>query len=240
MVRERCPTTKHRDAAVQRYYDPGTGQFMSLDPLNEMTNAGYTFNNDNPFGGGDPTGTIECGAGPYCSSGAEGPTPASGPGVRQPTGNGPPLVVPGPTNQPRQRTPSQILGSVTMAFAAFLNVLNHGGAAGEPVPPPPVGVEQPPGPTQGKRGRVQVPLNEGNLQPRNQSFACGNIWNPSLPGPPPASLLPACPALVTTPGAPVAWNFSPPQVPPGEVILFDGGTAVSIGGILIIALFAFR
>jgi RHS repeat-associated protein len=42
----------------QRYYDPGTGQFMSLDPLNQMTNAGYSFVKDNPFGGTDPSGEI--------------------------------------------------------------------------------------------------------------------------------------------------------------------------------------
>jgi hypothetical protein len=67
-VRRRRATREHRDAAVQRYYDPGTGQFMSLDPLNKMTNSGYSFNTDNPFGGSDPTGTIECGGGTYCSS----------------------------------------------------------------------------------------------------------------------------------------------------------------------------
>ena len=55
-MRERGTTTRHRDAAVQRYYDPGTGQFMSLDPLNSMTNAGYSFAKDNPFGGTDPSG----------------------------------------------------------------------------------------------------------------------------------------------------------------------------------------
>jgi hypothetical protein len=31
---------------------------MSLDPLNQMTNAGYTFNKDNPFGGTDPSGRL--------------------------------------------------------------------------------------------------------------------------------------------------------------------------------------
>jgi RHS repeat-associated protein len=40
----------------QRYYDPGTGQFMSVDPLNELTNAGYSFVEDNPLDGTDPTG----------------------------------------------------------------------------------------------------------------------------------------------------------------------------------------
>jgi hypothetical protein len=56
VLRERGTTREHRDAAVQRYYDPGTGQFMSLDPLNQMTNAGYSFVKDNPFGGTDPSG----------------------------------------------------------------------------------------------------------------------------------------------------------------------------------------
>jgi hypothetical protein len=44
--------------SVQRYYDPGTGQFMSVDPLNELTNAGYSFVEDNPLDGTDPTGEI--------------------------------------------------------------------------------------------------------------------------------------------------------------------------------------
>jgi hypothetical protein len=58
VMRERGTTREHRDAAVQRYYDPGTGQFMSLDPLNQMTNAGYSFVKDNPFGGTDPNGLL--------------------------------------------------------------------------------------------------------------------------------------------------------------------------------------
>jgi RHS repeat-associated protein len=79
-----------RFGTVQRYYDPGTGQFMSLDPLNGMTDAGYEFVKDNPFGGSDPTGTIECGAGPYCSPGATGNAPAAAepisPNVYAPSG----------------------------------------------------------------------------------------------------------------------------------------------------------
>jgi hypothetical protein len=94
MVRERCPTTKHRDAAVQRYYDPGTGQFMSLDPLNKMTNAGCTFDKDNPFANSDPTGTMACGAGPYCSSsGADSPhDQASANSLPPPTSSAPPAT----------------------------------------------------------------------------------------------------------------------------------------------------
>jgi hypothetical protein len=44
--------------SVQRYYDPGTGQFMSVDPLNELTSAGYSFVEDNPLDGTDPTGKL--------------------------------------------------------------------------------------------------------------------------------------------------------------------------------------
>jgi hypothetical protein len=43
---------------------------MSLDPLNGMTNTGYSFNSDNPFGYSDPTGMLLCGgAGPFHSRG---------------------------------------------------------------------------------------------------------------------------------------------------------------------------
>jgi hypothetical protein len=57
-VRRFPPAGSATDHRVQRYYDPGTGQFMSLDPLNQMTNAGYSFVKDNPFGGTDPSGRL--------------------------------------------------------------------------------------------------------------------------------------------------------------------------------------
>lgn len=55
----------------QRYYDPGSGQFLSLDALNAMTNSGYTFVNDNPLVGTDPSGELySCGN--ACGGGQQG------------------------------------------------------------------------------------------------------------------------------------------------------------------------
>jgi RHS repeat-associated protein len=63
-----------------RYYDPGSGQFLSIDPLNQGTNSEYTFVNDNPLVGSDPAGTLRCGGGPECGgyggSGSGPPPPA--------------------------------------------------------------------------------------------------------------------------------------------------------------------
>jgi RHS repeat-associated protein len=39
-----------------RYYDPGTGQFISNDPQVMETRAPYTYASDNPLSIGDPTG----------------------------------------------------------------------------------------------------------------------------------------------------------------------------------------
>jgi RHS repeat-associated protein len=39
-----------------RYYDPVTGQFMSLDPLVAMTQSAYGYAGDNPLNGADPMG----------------------------------------------------------------------------------------------------------------------------------------------------------------------------------------
>jgi hypothetical protein len=91
-----------RFGTVQRYYDPGTGQFTSLDPLNQMTNAGYPFVKDNPFGGSDPSGTIECGRGTYCSSsGADSPRDqASANSLQPPTSSASPALPPLPSSPP--------------------------------------------------------------------------------------------------------------------------------------------
>jgi RHS repeat-associated protein len=43
-----------------RYYDPTTGQFLSRDPLQEITGQPYSYANDNPINGTDPTG-LDCG-----------------------------------------------------------------------------------------------------------------------------------------------------------------------------------
>ncbi|MGH9222656.1 MAG: RHS repeat-associated core domain-containing protein [Acidimicrobiales bacterium] len=39
-----------------RYYDPGTGQFISRDPLTAMTGSPYTYVDGNPLNAVDPTG----------------------------------------------------------------------------------------------------------------------------------------------------------------------------------------
>jgi uncharacterized protein RhaS with RHS repeats len=39
-----------------RWYDPGTGQFLSLDPLESETGAAYYYAGDNPTDETDPTG----------------------------------------------------------------------------------------------------------------------------------------------------------------------------------------
>lgn len=43
-----------------RYYDPTTGQFMSSDPLEAITQQPYSYANDDPINGTDPTG-LGCG-----------------------------------------------------------------------------------------------------------------------------------------------------------------------------------
>jgi RHS repeat-associated protein len=43
-----------------RYYDPGTAQFLSRDPLVSLTQAPYSYAAENPLNGSDPTG-LSCG-----------------------------------------------------------------------------------------------------------------------------------------------------------------------------------
>ncbi|MHB8379748.1 MAG: RHS repeat-associated core domain-containing protein [Acidimicrobiales bacterium] len=44
---------------MNRYYDPTTDQFISIDPLVATTNQPYVFTNDNPLNATDPLG--QCG-----------------------------------------------------------------------------------------------------------------------------------------------------------------------------------
>lgn len=46
---------------IGRYYDPATGQFLSVDPLVEQTAHGYEYTGDNPVNAIDPLGMITCG-----------------------------------------------------------------------------------------------------------------------------------------------------------------------------------
>ena len=49
------------DCSVGRYYDPATGQFLSVDPLVEQTAHGYEYTGDNPVNAIDPLGMVTCG-----------------------------------------------------------------------------------------------------------------------------------------------------------------------------------
>jgi hypothetical protein len=45
---------------VGRYYDPATGQFLSVDPLVDETGQPYAYADDDPVNGVDPNG-LDCG-----------------------------------------------------------------------------------------------------------------------------------------------------------------------------------
>ena len=55
------PTTANTlDGLVGRYYDPGTGQFLNVDPLVDETGQPYAYTGDDPVNGVDPLG-LGCG-----------------------------------------------------------------------------------------------------------------------------------------------------------------------------------
>ena len=45
-------------SAVHRYYDPTTGQFLTVDPLVSQTGQPFSYTNDDPVNGSDPSGLI--------------------------------------------------------------------------------------------------------------------------------------------------------------------------------------
>ena len=45
-----------RSYGVDRYYDPSTGQFLSVDPLVSQTGQPYAYTGDNPLNATDPLG----------------------------------------------------------------------------------------------------------------------------------------------------------------------------------------
>ena len=45
-----------RERRVNRYYDPGTGQFLTVDPLVQETGQPYAYTGDDPVNGADPLG----------------------------------------------------------------------------------------------------------------------------------------------------------------------------------------
>ncbi len=51
-----------RGACVARWYDPGTGEFMSVDPDVAETGQPYAYAGDNPVNASDPSGLHKCNA----------------------------------------------------------------------------------------------------------------------------------------------------------------------------------
>jgi hypothetical protein len=49
-------TNHSRGCSINRYYDPTTDQFLSIDPDVAMTNQPYVFTNDDPLNSEDPNG----------------------------------------------------------------------------------------------------------------------------------------------------------------------------------------
>lgn len=49
-----------RGYSVRRYYDPQTGQFISVDPLIDQTQAPYAYVGDDPIDNTDPSGLDLC------------------------------------------------------------------------------------------------------------------------------------------------------------------------------------
>jgi uncharacterized protein RhaS with RHS repeats len=45
---------------VGRYYDPATGQFLSVDPMVEQTQQAYIYVGDDPVNSCDPSGQLDC------------------------------------------------------------------------------------------------------------------------------------------------------------------------------------
>ncbi len=61
---------------MNRYYDPVTGQFLSLDPLVDETGQSYAYTGDDPVDGVDPSGLCW-----NLPAGSEGPCPPAPSGV---------------------------------------------------------------------------------------------------------------------------------------------------------------
>ena len=51
-----CITNAPEECSINRYYDPATDQFLSIDPDVAQTNQPYVFTNDDPLNATDPMG----------------------------------------------------------------------------------------------------------------------------------------------------------------------------------------
>jgi hypothetical protein len=61
-------TNCSRKGSINRYYDPATDQFISVDPMVQMTDQPYMFTNDNPLNSEDPIGLRPVGSSASMSS----------------------------------------------------------------------------------------------------------------------------------------------------------------------------
>ena len=53
------------DGSINRYYDPSTAQFLSIDPLLAKSGQPYAFTADDPLNVTDPLGELGCGSLPF-------------------------------------------------------------------------------------------------------------------------------------------------------------------------------
>jgi hypothetical protein len=58
------------EGTINRYYDPSTGQFVSVDPMVNETNQPYLYAGDDPVNAVDPDGLSPCGLNPFCYIGS--------------------------------------------------------------------------------------------------------------------------------------------------------------------------
>jgi RHS repeat-associated protein len=92
-----CPLAEYADAETgfaylrARYYDPGTGQFLSVDPAFMLTGFRYGHVDGNPLNGSDPSGLCGMVLGPVLVMSCPPPT-----AVREVLGQ--PGAVRGPVN----------------------------------------------------------------------------------------------------------------------------------------------
>ena len=98
-VRRPCTATRANGGRVDRYYDPSTDQFLSVDPDVAETGQPYAFTGDDPLNATDPDGMMgTCGgqSGDCVQNGTGGHPVISNPQTSTP-GQTVPIVIPGPT-----------------------------------------------------------------------------------------------------------------------------------------------
>jgi RHS repeat-associated protein len=65
-------TTPASDGSINRYYDPATGDFLSVDPMVGVTGQPYSYADDDPVNEDDPTGLSGNPVDVCCSGGGPG------------------------------------------------------------------------------------------------------------------------------------------------------------------------